>query len=175
MTTSITAPTGKSPVEWTGVIRAGIWTPWATILCRSCYEAKHADQPLPLALRRRPALQCGLEEGQGATVCDGCGKPVAVDEIIAREHQLVRTLQARRFRAYMKRLEDGNSAACVHVPRGSFLLIHADVDDWYYIMEHDLWGIWVPRRDREVQGLEAAVNLVEAITRRKLQREPEEE
>lgn len=146
----------------------GIWAPWAEVLCRSCFLKHFAGQPLPEMIRRPSAHLIVPGPEHGVTSCDGCGTPVAVDRIVAQEHELVRALRARAYRAEMRRLPDGTSAVRVWLPYNCHLQIHGDVEGAFYISEHDAWGVWVPDRDREARSIAEAAAVVGEIYDRKL-------
>lgn len=94
--------------------KEGLWTPWAQVICRECHTKNtSAEQKGAVSQeeREKAARPIELKEGNAVTFCDDCGDPVQVDEEVAVEHNLVRTLRERGIEATMDQT-GGMCSAC---------------------------------------------------------------
>jgi hypothetical protein len=84
------------------VIREGIWTPWASVLCLNCHgRGEGYTRIVDAAWARKDVDLDAAPEGEGLTVCDTCGITIAVSETVAVEHELVLRLKKLGVNASM--------------------------------------------------------------------------
>jgi hypothetical protein len=90
---------------------AGIWTPWAQVLCRDCHNQSHDRQFVEEEL--------ALDDGCVAwTKCQKCGQPIIVRDDVAWCANMVESARARGVEAQL--MQTGGMCCSVEFPHPFF-------------------------------------------------------
>jgi hypothetical protein len=89
----------------------GIWTPWAAVLCGACHETHKPEYGPTVTL-----APTTLGTHDALTTCDSCRRPIALDCVVAGEHNLMLALHRAEVPARMD--QTGGMCSAVSVALG---------------------------------------------------------
>lgn len=88
----------------------GIWTPTAMVICYDCHEEKFDWSGKRAIITKHEAEP--VQEHNGVTHCDYCGKDIQVYDEIAGEHNLVKRLNEAGVEQAIMDQTGGMNSAC---------------------------------------------------------------
>lgn len=137
---------------------AGVWTPWAEVLCAPCHNRDHK-----LQIEVLRAVEESAEQGW----CMDCGKPVWLDSDVARLSRLHKLIGSK---AQME--QTGGMCCALSIRRDDGGTVVVSVDDAIFIGLYSTkeWGCDEPAALAEVPGTADDKKALAAI--RKMLRTP---